>query len=134
MTRRATLILGCLLAGCSRAPVSPDTVLPPAFAGWRRLELSAEPLSSAPPEVRALGLQYVHRASYQGPGSVQITLYSMASSTAAFELAQKWRPAPHAVAFYQDNRFIVLDWRDASRSAVQAFIKALRNQLKSLSS
>jgi hypothetical protein len=134
MIRNASLMLCVLFAGCDRVPVSPETLMPPALAGWNRLELSSEPLCSAPPEVRALGLQQAHRAAYRGPGTLYVTLYSMSSSTSAFELAQKWKPATDAAVFYQENHFVVIDWRDAPRSAVQAFVNALQKHLKSASS
>lgn len=134
MTRRHIFFACLLLAACGRpSPVPPETLLPPALASWNREELSAVPPSAAPAEVRALGLERAYRASYRGAGAVQVTFYSMSSQTAAFELAQKWPPAPDSVVFHQDSHFVALHWRDSPRAGLQAFVTALRNHLRSLS-
>ena len=68
-------------------------------------------------------------AIYQGQGTLTVDLYEMKVAGLAFEMTQHWRPAPAAVFFDKGRYFLVVNWQDANREALTAFVRAMQKQL-----
>jgi hypothetical protein len=134
MSRRDWLWISGFLCACARRkPATADRLFPGQVArDWKRTRSGDELPDRAPEPVRQLGVERVLTASYQGPGEVDVTLYEMKAPTVAFELAQKWRPEPESVFFYQQQYFVLVRWRAAGRDSVSGFVRGLEQHLTSL--
>src|SRR5512138_1918524 len=104
MRRAVWVWLICALCGCGRkAP--PRELLPAEAGGWRRVSLRDAPPAEAPELVPRAGLKRIQDAVYDGPGKIEARVYELASPAAGLDLAQRWKPAPDTVFFYQENYF-----------------------------
>ena len=110
MSTRRLVVFGFLpMLACHQQSQVRNQVLPVELpGGWKR---SAEPSASSavPALVRSLGLRRAFTCQYQGAGTVKVTVYEMNASAAAFELVQKWRPAPGTLFFHQGVYFVLLE-------------------------
>ena len=126
--RRRSWIFGVqFLAACGRK--APPPVFTPTVADtWRlRTTQSCTP-DSAPEFIRKQNARTWWRASYEGPGSMTVELYELATPAAGLELVQRWRPVADTVVCYTPRYFVVVEWQSPDRSAVAAFIRALEKQ------
>jgi hypothetical protein len=90
---------------------------------WQRKSLR----DIAPPKpsvVRAF------EAGYEGAGKLTVDLYEAKVSGTAFEMTQHWRAAPNTVVFDKGRCFVVVQWVQADRKALRAFVRALQKGLE----
>lgn len=118
--------MAAALAACSRPPLGAGSLLPPNVAGvWQRKSLRDTP-PPQPGVVRAL------QAAYEGAGQLTVDLYETRSSGTAFEMTQHRREQPNTVFFDKGRYFVVVQWRQADRNALTAFVRALQKELGAL--
>ena len=129
IARRVLVAAALLAAGCGRPAVPPADPLPEALGEWRRTALANKPFADAPDPIPRGSAKSVRTASYGGPGKVEVTLYELTSSAAALDAVQRWRPAASTVFFYREEFFVVVEYRDADRKAVNAFLRDLDRHL-----
>lgn len=134
MQRRCWILAALVCCACAKpASVSPEMVLPAELeGGWRRGAVTGQPVAEAPEVARQLGLDGVFTASYSGPGEIRTTVYRMRTPETAFELAQKWPPAPASVAIYEKRSLVTIGWSNVDRGALRNFVGALTRHLKSV--
>jgi hypothetical protein len=131
MTRREWLILFVSAAGCRRPAPPPEDLLPTALrGGWERVEAVALPAEAAPELVRELGLRRAIRAVYRSRAELQVHVYEMTTTAAAFELLQKWRPAENTVYFHYLEYFVVTESDEVDREGLLEFSGFLEHALK----
>ena len=131
MTRRECICLTLLFAGCTRQPRPLEEALPASPGeGWILTGASPVPPENAPGMVRQLGLRRAVRASYQGAGELQVTLYEMVTPASAFELVQKWRTEESAVHFHHERYFVLVESGQLDTPALLSFVRLLEKQLK----
>ncbi len=117
------------LVACG-APREMPVLFPSVVAEfWKLKESAALPPSSAPENVRRLGLKRAERATYDGAGTITADVYELTSSAAGLELVQTWRPAADTVFFYKETYFVLVKWERAEKPAVTAFVRALEKRL-----
>ena len=122
-----SVLLGLAACGGGAEPVR----LPAQFDGgqWRLVE--SAPDSNPPDVVKQLGLKSAVRARYQGAaGDLTVRAFRMAGQTSAFELVQKWRTEEGAMHFQNDDLFVVLEKPGAQPMALNAWAKALDQELR----
>jgi hypothetical protein len=122
------MVASALALGACRKSVPPANLLPETVGAWKRTALgdgAATANSVIPPGSIRRTLQ----ARYSGGGAVDVTLYELASSAAALDAVQRWRPKADTVFFYRDEFFVVVQYRDADRKALNAFVGALDKHL-----
>ena len=129
IARRALLVAALLAAGCGRPALPRADALPQALGEWRRTAFADKPPADAPGPIPPGSVKSARTASYGGPGKVEVTLYELTSPAAALDAVQRWRPAPGAVFFYREEFFVVVEYRDADRKAVNAFVRDLDRRL-----
>lgn len=130
MTRRNWLLASALLSACSRDSRTAQPVFPETVADvWRLKEKRELSVSSAPETVPRASVRGVREGVYAGPGTVSATVVELASSAAALDAVQRWKPAADTVVFYKDNYFVVVRWRNADRKALTAFVRAMEKNL-----
>ena len=116
------------LGGCRSAPPAGFT-FPPAIGAWN-LKVAADVVASDAPEtVRRLGLRRAQSAEYEGAGRIRAQVFTMTSSSGAFEAEQTWKAAADTVAFHKEQYFTVIHWENAERTAVSAFVREMEKRL-----
>lgn len=128
-SRRDILLVVLGLASCGGA--SDPVKLPAQFDGgqWRLAEFA--PDSNPPDVVKQLGLKSAVRARYQGSaGDLSVRVFRMAGQTSAFELVQKWRTEEGTLHFQNEDLFVVLEKPGAQAMALNAWAKALDQELR----
>jgi hypothetical protein len=99
-----------------------------AIGAWHRTSLSELPPSAASGVLSATVVERVRAASYEGPGKLEVRVYQLASSAAALDVVQRWKPAPDTVFFYSDRFFVLIQWQTADRKALHEFVGALEKK------
>ncbi|MBM3738463.1 MAG: hypothetical protein FJW39_22005 [Acidobacteria bacterium] len=97
-----------LLSACSNEAPKVFELPREITGGWQRTHPAEVPVAEAPERVRGLGVRTISRAGYAGPWEMQATVYTMGSEASAFELVQKWRPAPGEIFFQAGPRFVLI--------------------------
>jgi len=69
-------------------------------------------------------------ATYEGAGNLTVDLYETKVSGTAFEMTQHWRAAPDTVFFDKGRHFVVVQWEQADRQALTAFVRGLQKELE----
>jgi hypothetical protein len=46
----------------------------------------------------------------------------------ALDMAQRWKPAPDTVFFYNGRFFVLIQWQTADRKALREFVAALEKK------
>ena len=135
MTRRYALTFAALSAGagCHTQPALAPGLLPETSGPWRRTAQTDPPASDAPDAVPRPSVAGFRRASYEGPGSVEARVYLLASNAVALDVVQRWRSTPQTVFFNAGRFFAVVEWRDADRAALHAFVQDLERRLRAAS-
>jgi len=128
---RSRSLLACALAfgACRRAPAPMPYVFPEVVGQWHRTsvrELPAPAERSGP--VPPADIVRIRAASYEGPGKLDARVYQLTSPAVALDVAQRWRPAPDTVFFYQDRFFVLVQWQTADRKALHEFVAALEKK------
>lgn len=121
------IVLGLVSCGGAGEPVR----LPEQFDGgqWRLAE--SVPDKNPPGMVKQLGMKNAVRARYQGAaGDLTVRVFRMAGQTSAFELVQKWRTGEGTMHFQNDDLFVVLEKPGAEPMALNAWTKALDQELR----
>ena len=122
------IMLLMLACGGVRSP-APALFPPVAAESWKLKESVVQPVSSAPDNVRRLGLKRAERAIYEGEGTITVDVYELTTSAGGLELVQTWRPAADTVFFYKETYFAVVKWERAGKPAVTAFVRDLEKRL-----
>jgi hypothetical protein len=86
--------------------------------------------AEAPEVIRSAGFKSAHRASYQGPAPMTVTIYEMNTGPSAFEMAQKWRPAPGLLYFHSGSRFVTIEAPGLDNAQLNEVAKALEAHLR----
>ncbi|MBS1854309.1 MAG: hypothetical protein JST11_03005 [Acidobacteria bacterium] len=123
------LALAALFA-CARPTPVPDA-FPPTLGPWHRTALRDLPPAQPPDAIPARTIEAIRAASYEGPGKLDARLYALPTPAAALDAVQRWSPRPDTVFFYKDRFFVVVQWRDADRRALQAFLGDLQKRFPS---
>jgi hypothetical protein len=76
------------------------------------------------------GIEQLRTASYQGPGTLEASIYRLTSPAMALDMAQRWKPTPDTVFFYSDRFFVLVRWQTADRKALHEFVAALEKRLR----
>ncbi len=127
MKRRYWILLVLAISGCTRNLPAP--VFSPVVAGvWKLKESRSLAADSAPELVRRMGVRGGWMATYEGPGSVTIELYKLASPAVGLEIVQNWQPVPDAVVWYTPHCFVVARWQSTDREAVKMLIRSIQKQ------
>jgi hypothetical protein len=58
-----------------------------------------------------------------------VELYETKAPGTAFEMVQHWRAAPNTVVFDKGRYFVRVEWEQADRQALTAFVRALQKVL-----
>ena len=126
---RPALSLACTLAlaACRRAP-APD-LFTEVVGTWHRTSVAELAVSKAPDPVPPDAIERIRAASYEGPGKLDARIYQLTSSAAALDVAQRWKPAPDTVFFYDDRFFVLVRWQSADRKALHEFVGTLEKTL-----
>lgn len=125
------MVLVVLLGLASCGGAGESLRLPDRFDNgqWRLVE--SAPDDNPPDVVKQLGLKSAIRARYQGPaGDLIVRSFRMAGQTSAFELVQKWRTVEGTMHFQKDELFVVLEKPGAQPMALNAWAKALDQELR----
>jgi hypothetical protein len=118
-----------LLTVCSHSTVVPDELPQTVAAVWHRTAFDRPPVSNAPDPVPRSALEQFQSATYEGPGKLDARVYVLASPAVALDLSQRWRPSADTVFFNLGRFFVVIEWQDADRKALQAFSADLQMRL-----
>ena len=127
MTRRWRVAAAIARAAC-RKRRTPDQLLPETSGAWKR-GVVEEIAAAGNDVIPAAGVRRTLQARYTGGGTVEVTLYELASSAAALDAVQRWRPAADTVFFYRDEFFVVLKFQSADRKLLQALVRDLDRNL-----
>jgi hypothetical protein len=98
------------------------------IGAWHRTSISEPSPSAARILPAATSVERVRTASYEGPGKLEVHVYQLASSAAALDVVQRWKPAPDTVFFYSDRFFVLVQWQTADRKALQEFVGAMEKK------
>ena len=110
--------------GGSRArPDLPSSVAP----GWTLASLDSV---AAPPGLPAGGSPTCWKAVYSGPGSVQVWICGYASETSAFDAEQRTRAEAQTVKFQEGSRLVIVQWKEAKRTDLEALIRTIQKRLR----
>jgi hypothetical protein len=118
-----------LFTACSHSTVVPDELPQTVAAVWHRTAFNRPPVSDAPDPVPRSAVQQFQSATYEGPGKLDARVYVLDSSAVALDLSQRWRPSADTVFFNVGRFFVVMQWQDADRKALQAFSADLQMRL-----
>jgi hypothetical protein len=130
MTRRwLPLAAVAMLAACGRSAPAPGTLLPETVSAWKRTTLNQPGVAAAGGLIPAASIRRVIGAAYTGAGSLEVTLYDLASSAAALDAVQRWRPAANAIFFYQGRYFVIVQYHSDDRKALNGFVRDLSQLL-----
>jgi hypothetical protein len=128
MTRRCWIAITAALAACGKQPRAID-VFPQTIGPWRRTSLREPGLGETSDPVPQSSVRRVQAATYEGPGKLEARAYELTSSAVGLELAQRWRPSADTVFFWAKQYFVVVNWQEASRKALQEFTSTLEKRL-----
>ena len=67
---------------------------------------------------------------YSGPGSAQIWVCGYASETSAFDADQRSRAEAQTVKFQEGKRLVIVQWREAKRTDLEALIRTIQKRLR----
>jgi hypothetical protein len=105
----------------------PD-VLAEVVGAWHRTSVSELPASLARDAVPPADVVRIRTASYEGPGKLDARVYQLTSPGVALDVAQRWKPAPGTVFFYQDRFIVLVQWQTADRKALHEFVATLEKK------
>ncbi len=114
-----------LLFSCGGAPKPAAPLFPAAAGAWKLKQSSDLAPNQIPEPIRRLGVRRAGSAEYEGAGEIKVETYELASSAAALETEQTWRPAANTVAVHHESYFTVIHWENADRAAVSAFVREM---------
>jgi len=123
MPRRLWIVPLLLASACG--PPRPDaaSLLPPTVAVvWQRKSLHEIP----PPQA---SVTRAVEAAYEGAGQITARIYATKSPGSAFEMTQHWKEQKNTVFFDKGRYFVVVEWQQADRNALTAFVRALEKEL-----
>ncbi len=127
MNGRHWILLALAFSGCEHDLPAP--VFQQAMGGVWKLKTSQKvAAASAPEPVRTMGTRGGWSATYEGPGSATVELYSLTAPGVGLELVQRWRPIPDAVVWNTPHYFVLVKWQSTERNAIKAFIRGLQQQ------
>ncbi len=118
-----------LFTACSHSTVVPDELPLAVAAVWHRTSFDRPPVSAAPDPVPRSAVKQFQSATYEGPGKLGVRIYVLDSPAAALDLSQRWAPPADTVFFNVGRFFVVMNWQDADRKALQAFSADLQMRL-----
>jgi hypothetical protein len=123
MTRRYLIVLALAGSACGHPARGGASLLPAGMGGvWQRESLHViPPLNS--------GIARGFEAVYRGTGKLTVELYETKAPGTAFEMVQHWRAAPNTVVFDKGRYFVRVEWEQADRQALTAFVRALQKVL-----
>jgi len=128
LLRVALVWLGLWLTACSSPPT--DLVLPDKVSGgWARQSLRKLEPAEAPGSLPKLGVAQAFAARYDGPTTVDVQVFRMQSTAAAFEARQQWRADGQRIGYHHGDLFIVASSPQPGRAALEEFLKALEKTL-----
>jgi len=126
VTRRTLLAATIATAACKQAP--PRGLLPEILGQWRRTRLQELKSFTTAGVIPPASIRRLQTATYEGPGRLDVSLYTLASSASALDAVQRWPPAAETVFFYRDEFFVVIQYHQADRKAVNEFVRDLDRQ------
>ncbi len=129
MTRRAFFALPVAFAACGGKREAAIDIFPETLAGWRRTSRRDVPVSESPDPVPRGSVVRVRSAVYEGPGRLESRAYELANQTVGLDIAQRWRPSADTVFFWAQRWFVVIQWQQSDRKALQQFTTALETRL-----
>ncbi len=113
-----------LLSACAERPA--PLVLPANVeGGWRLASSRVVPAE----RIQGLTPLRVIEGRYEGISTVSVTIYSMKSGTAAFELMQKWRRVDGSLTFQRGRFVVVAASPGGGGTALNGFARALEYAL-----
>jgi hypothetical protein len=118
-----------MMTACSHPSAVPDLLPETMAAVWHRTAFDRPPVSDAPDPVPRSSVQQFQSASYEGPGKLHARVYVLDSAAVALELSQRWPSAADTVFFNVGRFFVVIQWEEADRKALQAFSADLQMRL-----
>jgi hypothetical protein len=118
-----------LVTACRHARPVEELLPPTVGAVWHRAVLKHPPISDAPDPVPRSAVDEFQSATYEGPGKLEARVYVLNSPATALELAQRWRPSADTVVLNPGRYFVVVQWQNADRQALQAFAAELQMRL-----
>ncbi|MCU0246769.1 MAG: hypothetical protein MUC42_09345 [Bryobacter sp.] len=126
--RGVLFLLTVWLAGCA---ATPPAFAPPASldGGWTLKEavtLAAEAIDA---HYKQFGAKAAHRLRYEGPATVEVTVYEASSNTGAFELMQNWRPREKHSAAYKGRFFYEVSSTRGEQAVLNEFLKSFEKKL-----
>lgn len=127
MTRRF-LLLPLAFTACRRAGERAAPALPESVGAWRKTASRDVAPAEAPEPLAKNTVRRAMAATYEGPGTAEVTLYELNSPASALDAVQRWRARPNTVFFYKENLFVVVKWQGADRKAAGEFVRALEKQ------
>jgi hypothetical protein len=122
-------LLAAGAASCRRSGKKLDVFPTAAAGGWTRVALRDLPVAASPDPVPRRAVRRAQEAAYQGPGRLNARAYLLTSPAIALDLIQRWRPSADTVFFSRGSVFVVVNWRQAERKALQAFIRDVESRL-----
>ena len=125
---RGTLILSlALLAGCGGGEPKPAVLPAELEGGWKLVSSSAIPMEMAPDLARQYRALRIVQGRYQGNGPMLVTWFETSSPAVAFELSQKWRPAPGILFLHHGPWFVLIEAKALDNRALTRIAQAIES-------
>jgi hypothetical protein len=129
MTRRHCLWIAIALTGCRKSE-PPFDPFPDTVAGvWRRTSMRDSAVADGPDPVPRASVTRLRTATYEGPGKLEARAYALTTSAVGLDLVQRWRPTADTVFFNPGSYFVVIQWQQADRKALQDFVREIEKRL-----
>lgn len=129
MTRRVALLVFILACGC-RSEMQASNGLDETVSGWQRSALFDLAASNLPDPIPAKAVRHAWRASYEGPGTLDVRVYQLTAPEFGLDFAQRLRAPANTAYFFMDHvYFVAIEWRNADRQATQDFVRELERRL-----
>lgn len=109
--------------GAGAQPDLPKSVAP----GWT---LASYERAAAPAGVPKENAPECWKAAYSGLGQVTMWLCGYANETGAFDAGQRTETAPQRVKFQLGRRLVVVEYKDARHTDLEALIRTVQKRLK----
>ncbi len=129
MRRRELLWISLAGAACGRSARPLAGMFPREVGRWRLARLTAVPLGNVPDDIRRLGAREAARATYDGPDTLELTLYDMTNRKSSYAALRLAREKTGSAPFYHDQYFGVAQSSSADGHALAAFAEAFEKQL-----
>jgi hypothetical protein len=115
--------------GCSRSTRPLDGLFPRDLDGWRLVHLHSLAMGDVPDDIRRLGAREAVRGTYEGRGTLELTLYDMANRKSAYAVLRLAHETGQSVPFFRDRYFGLAESGQADHEMLAVFSRAFEQHL-----